>query len=52
MGKPLNTDKYTANMTKISYARVLIEVDISQPMIDMIVIETPYGSIEHAVEYD
>lgn len=46
MGKSLNTEKYTANMTRISYAWVLIEMDISQLMVDMIVIETPYGSIE------
>ncbi|KAF3635966.1 hypothetical protein FXO37_25699 [Capsicum annuum] len=38
--KPLNADKYTVDMTKIYYARVLIEMDISHPMVDMIVIET------------
>ncbi|PHU25105.1 hypothetical protein BC332_03437 [Capsicum chinense] len=38
--KPLNTEKYTVDMTRIYYARVLIEMDISHPMVDMIVIET------------
>ncbi|WMV14382.1 hypothetical protein MTR67_007767 [Solanum verrucosum] len=33
---PLHTDNVTANADKISYARVLIEVDFSQPLIELV----------------
>ncbi|XP_070040906.1 uncharacterized protein [Nicotiana tomentosiformis] len=32
VGKPLYTDKITAEMEKISYAKVLVEADVSQPL--------------------
>lgn len=40
IGKPIRTDNYTANVDKISYARILIEVDVSQPLPDHIHIKT------------
>ncbi|KAM3221708.1 hypothetical protein P3L10_020978 [Capsicum annuum] len=46
IGKPLYTDKYTADMNRISYARVLVEVDISQPLVENIEIEAPCGIIQ------
>lgn len=39
IGQTLYTDKYTADMARISYARVLVEVDISQPLVETIVIK-------------
>ncbi|KAK4706906.1 hypothetical protein R3W88_033549 [Solanum pinnatisectum] len=35
VGKPLYTDRYTIEMNHISYARVLVEVDISQPLVEI-----------------
>lgn len=52
IGKPIHTDNYTANMDRISYARVLIEVDVSQPLPNSIQIETEAGPWEQAVDYD
>lgn len=52
IGKPLYTDKYTADINCISYARVLVEVDISRPLVENIEIEAPCGIIQQGVEYD
>uniref|UniRef100_M1AYJ1 Endonuclease/exonuclease/phosphatase n=1 Tax=Solanum tuberosum TaxID=4113 RepID=M1AYJ1_SOLTU len=45
--RPLHTDNVTGNADKISYARVLIEVDVSQPLIELVLLETPSGPWEH-----
>ncbi|KAK6782700.1 hypothetical protein RDI58_020496 [Solanum bulbocastanum] len=50
--KPLYMDKYTADMNCISYARVLVEVDIFYPLIDSIVIENPFGTTQQTEDYD
>ncbi|KAJ8528966.1 hypothetical protein K7X08_035801 [Anisodus acutangulus] len=39
-------------MDKISYARVLVEIDVSQPLLESIELLTPQGLIHQAVEYD
>ncbi|XP_019261619.1 PREDICTED: uncharacterized protein LOC109239501 [Nicotiana attenuata] len=52
VGKPLYTDKFTAHYEKISYARVLVEVDAAYPLPDQIEIESPYGPIVQLIEYD
>ncbi|XP_019233757.1 PREDICTED: uncharacterized protein LOC109214304 [Nicotiana attenuata] len=44
LGKPICTDKLTAQCERISYARVLIEMDIIQPLLDEILIEKPDGN--------
>lgn len=36
VGRPLYMDSFTANAEKISYARVLVEVDVSQPLLDSV----------------
>ncbi|XP_059306461.1 uncharacterized protein LOC132057887 [Lycium ferocissimum] len=41
IGRPMYTDKFTANMEKLSYARVLIEIDVAQPLLGSIKLETP-----------
>lgn len=52
VGKPLYTDRITAEMERISYARVLIEVDVSQPLPVCIEIDTPFGVFQQQVTYD
>nr|XP_016453332.1 PREDICTED: uncharacterized protein LOC107777718 [Nicotiana tabacum] len=44
LGKSICTDKLTAQCERVSYARVLIEMDITQPLPDEVLIEKPYGS--------
>ncbi|KAG5630687.1 hypothetical protein H5410_002404 [Solanum commersonii] len=44
VGKPLYTDQYTIEMNHISYARVLVEVDISQPLLEIFTVDTHHGS--------
>lgn len=45
LGKPICTDKLTVRCERISYARVLIEMDITQPFPDELSIEKADGSI-------
>lgn len=52
VGKPLYTDKFTAHFEKISFARVLVEVDAAYPLPDQIEIDTPYGMKVQQIEYD
>ncbi|XP_070030007.1 uncharacterized protein [Nicotiana sylvestris] len=41
LGKPICTDKLTTNEKRISYARVLIEMDVAQPLPDSVTLEEP-----------
>ncbi|KAM3319723.1 hypothetical protein P3S67_006923 [Capsicum chacoense] len=52
VGKPMYTDKYTAAMERISYARVLVETDISHPLPNRVEISTPSGIIHQNLTYD
>ncbi|KAH0751732.1 hypothetical protein KY285_004880 [Solanum tuberosum] len=52
IGKPLYTDNFTASIERISYARILVETDVSQPLIDSIEIVTPSGTFQQPVEYE
>ncbi|WMV29970.1 hypothetical protein MTR67_023355 [Solanum verrucosum] len=52
VGKPLYTDRYTIEMNRISYARVLVEVDISQPLVEIVTLDTPHGSFQQDVNYE
>nr|XP_009596522.1 uncharacterized protein At4g02000-like [Nicotiana tomentosiformis] len=52
VGKPLYTDKFTTELEKISYARVLIEADVSQPLLECIQIDTPFLVFQQHVTYD
>lgn len=40
-GKSKHTDQFTATMERISYARVLVETDVAQPLIEVIEMITP-----------
>ncbi|XP_019225943.1 PREDICTED: uncharacterized protein LOC109207468 [Nicotiana attenuata] len=52
VGNPLYTDKYTAHYEKISYTRVLVEVDAAYPLPEHIQIESPYSPMIQMIEYD
>nr|XP_009775461.1 PREDICTED: uncharacterized protein LOC104225384 [Nicotiana sylvestris] len=52
VGKPLYTDKITAEMENVSYARVLVETDISQPLPDSFEMQTKRGVIIQQIEYE
>ncbi|CAK8568835.1 unnamed protein product [Lathyrus sativus] len=45
IGKPLVTDECTANRLRVSYARLLIEVDITQQLSDEIAIRNVEGDV-------
>ncbi|KAH0695862.1 hypothetical protein KY289_013344 [Solanum tuberosum] len=52
IGKPLHTNVCTTSMTRISYARVLVKMDVAQPLVHMIDISTLYGEFQQDVEYE
>ncbi|XP_019259008.1 PREDICTED: uncharacterized protein LOC109237193 [Nicotiana attenuata] len=52
VGKPLYANKITAEMEKVSYARVLVETDISQPLPDSFEMQTKRGVIVQQIEYE
>ncbi|KAG5615100.1 hypothetical protein H5410_014924 [Solanum commersonii] len=52
VGKPLYTDKCTAQSERISHARILIEVDVAQKLPDEVEIDTPYGVLKQHTQYD
>ncbi|KAG5577119.1 hypothetical protein H5410_057253 [Solanum commersonii] len=52
VGRPIHTGRFTTNVEMISFARILIEVDLSHPLNDLIVIETPSGPWDQLVEYE
>ncbi|XP_009768291.1 uncharacterized protein [Nicotiana sylvestris] len=53
LGKPICTDKLTAQCKRISFARILVEMDITQPLPDGVTIENPDGSTwEQRVEFE
>ncbi|KAG5585786.1 hypothetical protein H5410_046220 [Solanum commersonii] len=45
-------DGFTAKAKKISYVRVVIEVDISKVLPNTIVVETPSGNWNQSIEYE
>ncbi|KAK9716199.1 hypothetical protein RND81_06G217600 [Saponaria officinalis] len=42
IGKPLFADKNTTNKARLSFARVMVEVDVSAPLIDHILVHNPF----------
>lgn len=52
IGKPLYADPYTTEKTRISFARVLIDIDISKELTTSIKMNTPYGLKEVTVDYE
>ncbi|XP_075092374.1 uncharacterized protein LOC142172610 [Nicotiana tabacum] len=52
VSKPMYTDMNIAEMDRISFARVLVEADISHLLPSDIEIHTPVGVIHQGIEYD
>ncbi|XP_019235888.1 PREDICTED: uncharacterized protein LOC109216211 [Nicotiana attenuata] len=53
LGKPICTDKLTANGERVSYARILIEMDVSLALPEEIPIELPGGKYRlQTIEYE
>ena len=53
IGKPITTDECTAKKLRISYARVLVEVDITQNPIETVDIKDHKGKLmEQKIEYE
>lgn len=53
VGKPIYADKRTTNQTRISFARMLIEVNITNPLPNEIIIKEPNGKqIKQVIIYD
>lgn len=53
LGKPLFTDECTANKLRISYARILVEVDITQKMKEYVTIKDNKGRLlKQPVEFE
>ncbi|MCD7469535.1 hypothetical protein HAX54_008639 [Datura stramonium] len=52
VGRPLYTDNFMVSADKISYARILIEVDVSQTLVELVQIETPTRPWMQVVDND
>ncbi|XP_074304499.1 uncharacterized protein LOC141639227 [Silene latifolia] len=53
IGTPLYADPVTTNKERLSFARVMVEVDLSGPLPDNVVINSPFtGQIIQDVEYE
>ncbi|XP_074298716.1 uncharacterized protein LOC141629641 [Silene latifolia] len=53
IGSPLYADPVTTNKERLSFARVMVEVELSEPLPDNVVINSPFmGQIIQDVEYE
>lgn len=52
IGKPMFTDECTANKLRVSYARILVEVDITQKMVDVITINKKGQRRQQKIKYE
>lgn len=52
VGKPLATDKFTASKERLAYARVLVEMEISDTVPTFIPIMMPHGLVQQAIEFE
>lgn len=53
LGKPLFDDECTTKKTRISYDRMLIEVNVSKPLPDKITVMGPIGqNFQQEVEFE
>ncbi|CAK8537819.1 unnamed protein product [Lathyrus sativus] len=53
LGKPIMTDECTANRLRVSYARILVEMDITKELPQSITITDPAGEkMQQSIEYE
>lgn len=53
LGNPLFTDECTANKLRVSYARILVEIDVTQKQKEYIIIkDTTENKKKQIVEYE
>ncbi|KAL9236117.1 hypothetical protein vseg_010821 [Gypsophila vaccaria] len=52
IGRPICADEPTTNKTKVAFARLLIEVDVSKDLLGVITVTTPYGPRIQKVQYE
>lgn len=53
LGIPLFADECTSNQSRISYARLLVEIDVTRPLLHKIMVENPDGKcFEQQIVYD
>ncbi|KAK9757812.1 hypothetical protein RND81_01G187800 [Saponaria officinalis] len=53
VGKPLFADKTTASKSRLSFARIMVEVDVAAPLPEYVWINTPFsGSYAQQIEYE
>ncbi|KAL9247574.1 hypothetical protein vseg_020992 [Gypsophila vaccaria] len=52
IGRPICADEPTTNKTKVSFARLLIEVDVSKDLPGAVTVTTPYGPRIQKVQYE
>lgn len=47
VGKSIATDQFTAEKSTLSYARVLVKVDVVKPLVKMVTFQLPNGEVEN-----
>ncbi|XP_019263199.1 PREDICTED: uncharacterized protein LOC109240962 [Nicotiana attenuata] len=52
VGMPMYTDRYTAELGKISFARILVKVDITKPLVETVEIITPTCVKQQEIVYE
>lgn len=53
IGEPIATDKLTCDRTHPSYARILVSVDATKPLVRTVLYKSPFGGVkEQVVEYE
>ncbi|XP_074315117.1 uncharacterized protein LOC141651297 [Silene latifolia] len=52
IGTPLYADPVTTHKERLSFARIMIEVDVSQKLPDDILLHTPFGQVLQRVVYE
>ncbi|XP_056685637.1 uncharacterized protein [Spinacia oleracea] len=53
LGNPLFADECTTTQNRISFARMLVEVDVTHPLLHKVMVEDPHGkAFEQVVQYE
>lgn len=53
IGNPLHTDECTLTQAKVNFARILVEIDVTQPLKKSVRVKNPNGTaFEQQVEYE